>query len=60
MKRDMELARQILQQVEDHPEPIGFVTLTIPGRTPEEVFYHVKLLAQAGFASCGSCAFFSR
>jgi hypothetical protein len=48
MKRDMELAKQILEQMEAFPEPRGVIPLNFPDRTTDEVFYHVKLLSQAG------------
>jgi hypothetical protein len=48
MKRDMDLVRQILLQIEAAQQPRGPVKLTIPGHSEEEVSYHVKLPAQAG------------
>lgn len=51
MKRDLELVRNILLAIEDMS---ANTTLAIPGLarlkcTPEEFYYHVKLLMQAGF-----------
>jgi hypothetical protein len=49
MKRDMELAREILQRVEDCPEPHGKgIDLVFPDRTKDEVAYNIKLLKNAG------------
>jgi hypothetical protein len=48
MKRDLDLCRQILQQVEDHDKAMGAVPLNIEGHSAEEVSYHVMLLAKAG------------
>lgn len=47
MKRDMDLAREILFQVEKYPEPDGYVDIKIEGYSAEEISYHVKLLYQA-------------
>lgn len=50
MRRDMDLARQILLQIEEAGEAHGWVELEIPGRNDDkdEISYHVMLLAQAG------------
>jgi hypothetical protein len=48
MKRDMELVRQILLKTEQNTEVDGWIDLDIEGHAPEEVSYHVKLLADAG------------
>lgn len=48
MKRDMDLARRILLEVERHPKPNEHIQLQIEGRSQEEVAYHVKLLYEAG------------
>lgn len=49
MKRDLDLIRQILFAVWEHPsvldDRLGF--LSFDGHTQEEVSYHIKLLAQA-------------
>jgi len=49
MKRDMDLARQILIQVEDSPAPFFPVRLNIEGKSQEEIVYHVVLLEEAGW-----------
>jgi hypothetical protein len=48
MKRDMDLVRTILLEVEEHESPTGVVDLKAPGYSPEQIAYHVKLLMQAG------------
>ena len=50
MKRDMDLAREILLKIEESPEAtgVGGIDLKIEGRSHEEVAYHVMLLHQAG------------
>jgi hypothetical protein len=47
MKRDMDLARKILLEIEAHPEPYE-VGIKFEGITEKEIFYHIKLLYQAG------------
>ncbi len=48
MKRDMELARQILQQVEEKSNGLGCGELDLPGYSENAVSYHVMLLKEAG------------
>jgi hypothetical protein len=48
MRLDMDLARQILLEIEKFPKASGPVPLDMPGRDPEEVAYHVKMMSQAG------------
>jgi Hypothetical protein (DUF2513) len=49
MKRDMELIRTILLQIEENEEsPLGWVDLHIPNQSSEVVSYHVQLLRDAG------------
>jgi len=49
VKRDMELVRRVLLAMEEHPEPVGWLTITVEGYSDEEVSYHVKMLHEAGF-----------
>ena len=49
MKRDMDLVREILLNVEALPFDGGFHDITIDGHTNEEITYHVMLLDEAGF-----------
>lgn len=54
MKRDMDLIRQILFKVEDAPDFNFPVLLKITEYSEEEITYHVKLLAQAGYIDARS------
>lgn len=49
MKRDLDLARDILRCIEEAPVTQGWIDLEIRGRSYEEVSYHVMLLAKEGF-----------
>lgn len=49
MKRDMDLIREILLQVEARPTAQSIDLVELPGRNQEEISYHVKLLADAGY-----------
>jgi len=44
----MELARNILQQVEEKSTGIGLVAIDCAGHTDQEVSYHIMQLCQAG------------
>lgn len=48
MKRDMELARNILQQIEEKSNGLGVVAVHCPGHTEQQVSYHIMQLCQAG------------
>ena len=48
MKRDMDLIRTILLEVEKLPLSGANSELEIPGHTPEEVTYHIMLCQEAG------------
>lgn len=48
MKRDMDLARNILLKLEEYSEPNGSAEIKIENYTNEEVSYHIRLLFQAG------------
>ena len=48
MRRDMDLVREILRQIEAWPEPQGWVEFDMPDRLPDEVSYHVAIMADAG------------
>ena len=56
MKRNMELVRQILTQIEERSRGIGQVAIDIPGYTPQEVYYHIKLLHDAGLVEAWDCS----
>jgi hypothetical protein len=61
MKRNMDLIRKILIRIEEYPHFPEIVsgkpeiTFDIPGHDDEEIYYHLKLLSQAGliFTSTG-------
>ena len=49
MKRDMDLARNILFEIERKQEPtLGWHNIKIKGHSDEETSYHIRLLNQAG------------
>jgi hypothetical protein len=48
MKRDMTLAREVLLATEAHPPGRGPANIQVPGFSPEQVSYHVKIMAEAG------------
>ncbi len=48
MKRDMDLAREILFEVEKCEDPWGPNEIQIEGYADQLVSYHIKLLYQAG------------
>lgn len=48
MKRDMNLIREILLEIERYPTR-EFYQLEIPGRQTDEVVHHLYLLMDAGF-----------
>ena len=47
MKRDMDLVRKILLEIEKHPYTGGWIDVHLEEYTSEEVVYHLKLLAEA-------------
>jgi len=47
MKRDMNLVRAVLLEVEKLPHDYGFHDIEVEGYAPEEVTYHVRLLHEA-------------
>ncbi len=48
MKRDMDLCRDILLDLESKPFDPGSVEIKISGKSEEEISYHLMLLDQAG------------
>ena len=48
MKRDMELVRRVLLEIEQSTNVDDWIDLGIEGYSPEEISYHVKILAEAG------------
>ena len=53
MKRDLDLCREILRQIEESPYSAG-PSIEVKDRSAEEISYHTKLLAEAGFIEAGS------
>ena len=49
MKRDMDLIREILLQVEARPTATSIDLVEVPGHEQETISYHVKLLHDAGY-----------
>jgi DNA-binding MarR family transcriptional regulator len=48
MKRDMEIVRKILEEVESFPyRPSKFIHPEIEGYTPEQIDYHIEILEEA-------------
>lgn len=54
LKFDPDLAREILIQVENHPTFVGWVNIQVPDRTELEIWYHIKMLHQAGLVEAES------
>jgi DNA-binding transcriptional ArsR family regulator len=52
MKRDIDLCRKILRQIEESADSAG-PAIKIKDRSPEEISYHVKLLGEAGLVDVG-------
>lgn len=48
MKRDMDLIRTILIEIEDHENPRAEVPIKAPGYSPDQITYHLGLLYEAG------------
>lgn len=48
MKRNMDLVRQILLEIEEQPFTSKWLDLEIDGFTREEITYHVMILYEAG------------
>ena len=49
MTRDMDLIRQILIEVDAHQDPMRPFHVQAAGYSPDQIAYHVKLLAEAGY-----------
>ena len=47
MKRDMDLVRKILLELEDIPYELGGFDLELEGYSPDQISYHVMLLNEA-------------
>jgi hypothetical protein len=58
MKRDMDLARQILLELETSDDAVGhgWGVVQVEGRPAKEIFYHVMLLAEASLIEAKDCS----
>jgi len=56
MKRDMDLARAILLQVEKSDDLKDWVKITVDGHSEEQISYHIKLLDQANLIEATDCS----
>ena len=56
MKRDMDLIREILLEIEKLPPNTETGEFPIEGWKPEEINYHIRLLCQAGYVDAISVA----
>jgi hypothetical protein len=58
MKRDLDLARRILLEVEANPEADGngCVDVRVEGHSEREISYHIMLLFQAGLLSAADAS----
>ena len=59
VKRDMELVRLILLELEKEPYSQGPIELEIPGRTQDQISYHVMLLHEAGLINATDLSTFA-
>ena len=49
MQRDIELIREILHEVEKNDSPTGWMNIQLHTYSKDQISYHVKLLAEAGY-----------
>ena len=56
MKRDMDLARTILFQVEKSDDPMNWAKITADGYSELQISYHIKLLYQANLIDANDCS----
>jgi len=54
MKRDMDLVRAILTEVERHPAGFFRREMKIDGYTPDQIKYHVYIMDQAGLVEAAN------
>jgi len=60
MKRDMDLVRKILLELEDTPYELGGFDLELEGYSPDQISYHVMLLNEAGLIEANDLSNLSR
>ena len=56
MKRDMDLVRSIMIEVEKNPDPLAWADVQVPGHTSQEIAYHVMLLYEKGLIDANDCS----
>ena len=56
MKRDMDLARKILEQVEEKHDDQTQIALDLPDYPEKLVHYHIMLLNKAGLLEAADCS----
>ncbi|MGZ7104658.1 MAG: DUF2513 domain-containing protein [Candidatus Angelobacter sp.] len=54
MKRDMDLVRLIMLEVEKNPDPMAWADINIPGYTDLDISYHIKLLDERGLVEANN------
>jgi hypothetical protein len=48
MKRDMDLMRSLLLEIEKVPFDGGFLDISVPGHSDQEISYHILIMHEAG------------
>ena len=48
MQRDIDLIKEILIQIENSDKVKGWINIQIPEYSDKEIYYHIKLLHEAG------------
>ena len=56
MKRDMDLIRLIMIEIEKNPEPMAWVEVHVPGHSYDEIAYHIMLLYEKGLVDANDCS----
>ena len=57
MKRDIDLSREILLIIEEAPFTGDAIKIQIPDRPSQEIWYHIRLLHQAGLVEASKFGF---
>lgn len=60
MKRDMELAREILLAIEKSQTPKGLIPIQISGFTDDDISHHIELLFKSGLIEASDNCTLSR
>jgi uncharacterized protein DUF2513 len=56
MKRDMDLIRLIMIEIEKNLEPMTWVDVVISGHSYDEIVYHIMLLYEKGLVDANDCS----